>query len=656
MAQAAVAVDAPVAGPTSPGAPERASRLPEVLLLVAVLLALLPIATATVRALDHDWFPVGDNSVVYARTTDVFSDDTPLLYMWSSGSDWAEEDFNNPGPMFYWVLAVPTALFGPTGQAVAVALLNAGAIVGIALVARRRGGPLLAVAAVAVAATLGFTLGSSLLYDPWPPNSLVLPSLLYLLLVWCVADGDLVALPLLAGVGSLLLETNLSYAVLAPALALFGVAALVLHLRRERRRDPTAWPALRRRVRRWGLGTAAVLAVCWTPTVVEQLTSEGEGNLTLIARGMGALPIELGPSGALRLMASVTAEPRFWFRGSLLEAYAWPPSEGRAVVESAVVVAVLAGVAWLAARRRDRLAVAGIATAACALVVAFVTVSQSPVDGFGLLSPYRTRFLWPVAAFTTLVVAVALLRRFLRSDRSRTIGIVALVAVTAGVALANLPAHWAPYGTHEPSFAPAVVQDLRRQLAGVGDGQRVRFDWSGDSFNYQFWAAGVIADLAERGVPFTVVDEHLVRTLGEERRSTGDDDVELTLRTGDRAEDAPEGAQRVALHEGLAPEDQRELRALREQVTRYIDDGNLRLTPEGERGLAALGGREASDEGLDDGERLVRERAVGRLMAQGFLELDDTWEPRVRRYVGLEGFSDDHTVAVFLRPLAPADG
>src|SRR5918993_1746145 len=243
MAQA-LAVDAPVAGPTSPGAP------------------------------DHDWFPVGDNSVVYARTTDVFSDDTPLLYMWSSGSDWAEEDFNNPGPMFYWVLAVPTALFGPTGQAVAVALLNAGAVVGIALVARRRGGPPLAVAPGARAAPLGFTLGSSLLYDPWPPNSLLLPSLLCLLLVWCVADGDLVALPLLAGVGSLLLETNLSYAVLAPALALFGVAALVLHLRRERRRDPTAWPALRRRVRRWGGGGGAVLAVCWTPTVVEQLTSE----------------------------------------------------------------------------------------------------------------------------------------------------------------------------------------------------------------------------------------------------------------------------------------------------------------------------------------------------------------------------------------------
>ena len=74
------------------------SRLPRALLLVAVLFALLPIVTATARALDDDWFPVGDNSVVYVRTTDVFTEDTPLLYLWSTGSTWADDDFNNPGP------------------------------------------------------------------------------------------------------------------------------------------------------------------------------------------------------------------------------------------------------------------------------------------------------------------------------------------------------------------------------------------------------------------------------------------------------------------------------------------------------------------------------------------------------------------------------
>ncbi len=653
MAQT-LAVDAPAAAVPEDGAPRRQSQLPRALLLIAVLLALLPIVTATVRALDHDWFPVGDNSLVYARTTDVFSEDTPLLYLWSTGSRWADEDFNNPGPMLYWVLAGPTAAFGPSGQAVAIALLNGAAIVAIALVARRRGGPLLAVAAVCAAATLCWTLGSSLLYDPWAPNSLALASLLYLLLVWCAADGDLLALPLLAGVGSLLLQTNLSYAVLAPGLGLFALVALLLHLRRERRRDPPAWPALRRRAQRYGLAAVGVLAVCWTPTVIEQLTADGEGNLTRVSKGMGELPLELGPSGALRLLAGVTALPRFWFRGSLLTVYAWPPSLTEAVIGTVAFAVVVAAVTWLAARRRDRQAVAGIATAVCALGIAFVTVTRSPVDGFGLLSPYRTRFLWPVAAFATLVVVVALARRFLHDARSRTIAVGVLTAVTAGVAIANVPAYWAPGGTHEPPFAPGVMRDLRQQLADVGEDERVRFDWEGDSFNYQYWAAGVVADLTDRGVRFTVEDEdvNLVRTLGDHRVTDGDDDVELTLRTGDRAEDVPEGAQRVALHEGLTPAERAELTDLREQVTRYIDDGRARLTPEGARALTTLGlSGDAANRPLEDGRRLVRERSIAPLLSQGFLDLDDTWERRFQRYVGLEDLSDDRTVAVFARPL-----
>ena len=47
----------------------------------------------------------------------------------------------------------------------------------------------------------------------------------------------------------------------------------------------------------------------------------------------------------------------------------------------------------------------------------------------------------------------------------------------------------------------------------------------------------------------------------------------------------------------------------------------------------------------------MRERSIAPLLSQDFLDLDDTWERRFQRYVGLEDLSDDRTVAVFVRPL-----
>jgi hypothetical protein len=627
-------------------------RRPPVLLVAGVLLALLPIATATARALGHlDWFPVGDNAVVYARTTDVFSGDTPLLYMWSTGSNWAEEAFNNPGPLFYWVLAGPSALLGPQGPAVAVALLNAGAVVGIALVARRRGGDLLAAAAVLVAAALAHSMGSELLYDPWPPNSLLLPFLLYLLLAWSAADGDLLAIPLMAGLGSLLLETNLSYALLVPGMAVWAIGAVAVHLWRERRRHPEAWPDRRRQARRSGAAAVVVLLVLWTPTVIEQLTSEGPGNLTLMVRGMSDLPFALGPSGALRLLAGVAALPGWWFRGSIPGLYADTPSIGAARLGALALGGLFVVLGWLAVRRRDRMSVAGLGTAAAALVVAFVTVDRSPVDVFGELSPYRTRFLWPVAALVTLALGVALVRRLLPGARARRLAVIASVAATAGLAIANLPYYAQARGTHQPPYAVPIVQDLRRQLGGLDEDATVFADWEGDSFNHQYFMSGVLAELAGRDIPFKVEAKHLLRTFGTSHEFTGHNaDIRLTVRTGERVFERRRGEERVAFHEGLTQAERAGLRRLGAQIIRFVDDGRLRLTPVGAASLERIQGKPWE---TPDGRAFVESGAALKVYQHGFLQLDATWARRFARYVQLEDRSDDRTVGVFLDPLDP---
>jgi len=330
------------------------------------------------------------------------------------------------------------------------------------------------------------------------------------------------------------------------------------------------------------------------------------------------------------------------------ELYGDPPTLAAARLGALALGAVVVAVGWLAVRRRDRVSVAGLGTAMAALVIAFVTVERSPVDVFGELSPYRTRFLWPVAAMVTLAVGVALLRAVVTGPRAREVAVGVLVLGTGVLALANVPYFMQPYGNHEPPYAVGIVQDLRGQLGELDEDETVFVDWEGDSFNHQYYLSGVIAELARRDIDFEVEATHLLRTFGTAHELSGDADVRLTVRTGERVFERRRGEERVALHEGLTEAERGELRRLRADVIRYIDEGRLRLTPEAEAALERLDG-----EGWEatDGRSLVESADVLNLYGQGFLDLDSTWAPRFARYALLEDRSDDRTAGVFLQPL-----
>src|SRR5207248_4585500 len=116
---------------------------------------------------------------------------------------------------------------------VGVAFLNGLALVGIAVVAHRRGGPLLTTAAMATAAGLTWTMGSEVLIAPVQTASLVLPFLCFLALLWGVSCGDVALLPWVAGVASLLVQTHVVFAFLVPTLTVFSLVMLGLELRRR---------------------------------------------------------------------------------------------------------------------------------------------------------------------------------------------------------------------------------------------------------------------------------------------------------------------------------------------------------------------------------------------------------------------------------------
>ena len=193
------------------GVRQRVAAVPR-LLAVAMAAAVVPVVVALVRGLQRGWYPVGDNAYFSIRARDVLTSNHPLLGTWTSASQSVGHDLNNPGPLLFDLFAIPAKIAPIGGIAVAAAILNVGCIVAMALVARRRGGIERAVGVLAVAAGLAWTMGSELLFDPWQPHSLLFPFLLYLVLAWSLAEGDVAMLPLAVGVGSLLVQTHLTYA------------------------------------------------------------------------------------------------------------------------------------------------------------------------------------------------------------------------------------------------------------------------------------------------------------------------------------------------------------------------------------------------------------------------------------------------------------
>ena len=80
----------------------------------ATVLVIVPIITAVIRALRNDWFPIGDNALLFIRTRDVLTEDHPYLGSWTSASLSVGENMNNPGAMYDWLIS-PFAHLLPPG-------------------------------------------------------------------------------------------------------------------------------------------------------------------------------------------------------------------------------------------------------------------------------------------------------------------------------------------------------------------------------------------------------------------------------------------------------------------------------------------------------------------------------------------------------------
>jgi hypothetical protein len=630
----------------------RDSTLTRRLFALSVIAAILPIVVAAVMAIRHHWVPVGDSAFLAIRARDVFSSHPPLIGMWSSASLISRIGFNNPGPLLYDALAVPTLVFGSAGPGVFVgtAVINIAAILGIAFVARRHGGAVAGTIATAIAAVLAWTLGSAVLLDPTQPNSMLLPFLLLLTLVWAASCRDLPAIPWAVFVASLIVQSHITYVYFVAVLFAWVGIVLARWAWLVRKRADGAWPPLRRRLVRTVVVAFGVFLVCWIQPIIEQISNGHDGNLARMERSVRSGWSQLGFTEAARVVAQVVTVPPLWFRPSFQHFLDGGPdalpSAALAIVTLIAVVALLVVIARLAYRRTDGTSARAAATALLALLAAWVTSARVPTGPFSE-TPHVFRWLWPVAAFVVFAGLFFVARRF--GARSN-VPVVAATVVAVLFAVLNLPE--TDQGTlfAGTSTMPAV-RDVGHQLSSVRDRGPFFADFGTERFADPYPSA-LLAQMQARSMRFVYTDEGLRVQLGTRRLFNGSNARErLLFLIGDDAVAEHSGARRVALHEGLNASEQQELRALQAEIGPYVQRQGVVLNDRGERAVRS-GDLTAVDPAIAaDPARLFATRALTRLVTNDYLVVDKAWKPKFERYVALQTKWDTQTVGAFLTPL-----
>jgi hypothetical protein len=616
----------------------RPTRTAHRLFLASVALAVLPIAVALVRAVAGHWVPAGDRAIFAIRARDVLSAHPPLIGAWTSASVATGVSFNNPGPLQYDLLALPTRVFGSAGSGIAigVALVNIAAVVALAIVAFRRGGALAGTLAMTVAAALAWSMGTEALVDPLQPYALVFPFLLLLALVWSVACGDLVMFPIAVGVAGYVLQTYVTFGYLVAALGGFALVMLLVR-----------WRTQRRRVLRMLIVSAVVFVVCWAQPLVEQFTTHPYGNIRLLYHNLRHAPAPIGERAGTKVVARVLSLPPFWFRPSFSEF----PDSGRvtspALVSAVLSLAVLLGVVVLcgvlAWRRRDRVSAAALTTSLVAIGAGLVTAWRTPQTFFGV-SSHVFRWLWPGAAFTTFAIVLFGARWIVRRIRTDVV-VACLVAVTAVFALLAVP--YSNQGASARRSDMPVVRDLGHQIGRADVKGPVVFDFRDARFADPLPSA-LLAELQAHGIRFVTPDEGYLVQLGRDRKYTGNNArAGIVIREGDTVDRPPRDARLIARHNALSPAERAELTQLEGKVAAYVETHGVVTNARGRRAV------QRGDAVIPTVADAVRNPwlLVGLIDADG-LVVDPATSAEFTRYAALRNRWNEQTVAVYLTPVA----
>jgi hypothetical protein len=378
------------------------------LTLAAGLCASAPVLAATARALDEGWQPVADRGIIATRSFDVLSSHMPLVGQYSFAGAVTNKLTYSLGPMLYWLLAPAAHVGAPESFVVTMAVVNVACVLGAVALARRRGGVWLMVAAAVGIALMCRSLAANNFYDIWNPSAGLFPLVALIFVCWSLACGDWRLAPVAALLASFLLQLEDSFVPTALAASAVGlVGALVWWLRAR----GTLSARDRNSARMWALGGLVVLAICWTPTVVDQVAHEG--NFGHVLQAATERKSSLGGTVGVHAVVRTVGIRPWWLVRSKD-----PFSRKRDVLHSSSTLANVSAAlifGWLlvsvalALRRRRADVVAGATLALLLCAAVFSIASATPTKR--MLAETLGYTLWSastVGMFTWLIALWAL--------------------------------------------------------------------------------------------------------------------------------------------------------------------------------------------------------------------------------------------------------
>jgi hypothetical protein len=469
-----------------------AISLRAMILLLALVLAPFVVSAATIVVHDRGYRPIGDLAQNELRTRDV-PRHLPLT------GPFSRDNWFHPGPMYYYVLAVPYRLLGSTSIAILLAalLINAAAIAGMAVIARRHGGTELMLVTLVGCSVLLAALGPSFVRNPWNPLLPVLPYGLLLFLVWAMVCGDAWAMPVAAVVATFVTQTHVGFALLALPLLFAGAGALLVRSWRARGPDASSRRAACLRAGLWAIG---LLFLLWLPPVVDQIKNP-PGNLRLIVRYFRHPNAPLHPmaQGVKLLAAQLGFRPEWIVGAGKASPFTGEPILFYQPVRWPVLVIALVGAVFVFWRRRrvDALALVAVVTGAALLGVLAVARTIGPA------LEYRLRFALVIGMLAGVTIAWAgwIVASGWRAAAARVLTGAAVVAIVSFSISNSIGA--AQFGLKDipgSSDEQRLVAGVRSTLPG-GDGAVVV---DSTSFASSAYATGLVLALERAGLPARV--------------------------------------------------------------------------------------------------------------------------------------------------------
>ncbi len=525
-----------------------------------------------------DWSPQADPALMALRALDTGTARTPLLGQPSQSGLYADSvaSVHHPGPLHFYLLALPVRLLGGTlGMLVVSVLVTGSCLVTSAWAVFRQLGRTAGVVAALALAAVAFTTGASSLVHPVSSSIAGYPLLLSAVLCWCVAAGDVRLLPLATVAVSFTAQQHLA---VVPATVAMTAGALVLLGVTWRREGRWQDPASRRGLRVAAGWSGAIALVLWSPVLVQQAFG-GTGNLgQIVWFARHDERANLGLGRAVWQAAHALGLPPLLGRTEVTGAWLISRPTAATWVSAAAVLAVVAVICVRWRAEHPRRATLGTMTA-IVLAAGLYNGASVPV---GLeqarLSFYHWTFV--LAFFVALVIGLAVAEPVLRAARG-SVGfraghrhVLAALAVLA-VAAPGLVNPHLDRTTNQPRAAgapldPDVVDQLVDALAARAEDLGPHpLVLTRNSPAFEMYGATLSYALVEEGIDvrypltdrFFVHDTHLVDrdAVGSALLFVVDDELPSTTPPG-------ELIAQVDLHAGLAVGDYRALVAAAEDA------------------------------------------------------------------------------------------